>query len=238
MKIKNIFLAVLFSLAAVTVFLYIFSAHIFIYTASKYNDFDVSYKNLKNHFYRELVFTDLKVIKNENAIGISSKRAYIEPVFGAGFIWPAAIKINLRDVSFVTGDSGQKAQYGDLDQLISAPFKSHWIYKEISGEVIPIKGGIRVKDLVARSDDIRLSFTGDIYYNNIIDVSTTIYFSNRLTAKIPDIMLNTVLKDENDGWKSLSVNLKGDYSSPSIQVTGKQFKLNIRSVTVTPKKDN
>ncbi|MFA6078478.1 MAG: hypothetical protein WC779_01895 [Candidatus Omnitrophota bacterium] len=238
MKIKNILLLILALIAAGIVLLYIFSPNILIHTISSSNGFDAAYRSITNNFYKELVITDLKLVQKNSAIGISAKKAYILPISDELSVWKTAIKFSLRDVSFISAAGSQKEKYDDLAALVAAPFKSHWIYKEISGIIIPIDGGIRVKDLEVKGDDMRVSFTGDIFQNKTLDVSVTIYFSNKLTSKIPDEMLNSMLKDENDGWKSLSVDLKGDYSSPSIQVTGKQFRLNIRSVPVTPKKDN
>jgi hypothetical protein len=35
------------------------------------------------------------------------------------------------------------------------------------------------------------------------------------------------MRDDRPGWKSFTVSLKGDYKSPSIQLSGKFFRLNI-----------
>ncbi len=60
-----------------------------------------------------------------------------------------------------------------------------------------------------------------------IKSEVTIYFADKLTGKIPPELTNLVLKGEDGGWKSLSVQLDGDYSKPSIQVSGRLFRLNI-----------
>jgi hypothetical protein len=44
---------------------------------------------------------------------------------------------------------------------------------------------------------------------------------------MPPELTSMALKGETDGWQSLTVKLEGDLSKPSIQVTGKIFRLNI-----------
>jgi hypothetical protein len=86
---------------------------------------------------------------------------------------------------------------------------------------------VTIKDFLAKSDLMKLSFNGDIRRDNTIKSDIVIYFSDELTRKIPPELTKLVLTQEDPGWKSLSVKLEGNYTMPTIQVSSKLFRLNI-----------
>lgn len=199
--------------------LYLSSNRIAVYFFSKAYNLDIAYKNLKGSYFKKVMFDNLNVIDRKNGIGFFAKSADIRP--------GAIIDFCLRDVHFIKKGDEPAATYDNLTGLVSIPFSSRWTYKELSGKIRPSRRGIDVDGLIATSDEIKLSLTGAIYYDNTIKSDIVIYFSDKLIEKIPDELSKIVLRDEKDGWKSLSVKLEGNYNMPSIQVSGKLFRLNI-----------
>jgi len=106
------------------------------------------------------------------------------------------------------------------------------MYKEVSGLVEIFSNGITIKRFSANGREMRLIVTGDIYYNKIVDVDVTIYFAKDVLKEIPTELHSVIMQDEPDEWKSFSVKIKGNLSSPSVQITGKIFRLNFGTVTV------
>lgn len=226
MRFKNK-LTALFIFFIVLVVLISFFDRIMIYAVSKAYDFHISYSGLENRGYREFIFTDLKVFDEKHGIGTVSEYAQLKPKFKHIFAKDMTVDFHLSRVRFVRNESEIAETYDTLSSLVYTPFASRWFYKEISGKIDMFEKGVRVKDFLATSDDIRTSLTGTIYYDNNLELKVVIYFSNKLLTKIPDPLSKVVLKDEEVGWKSLSVNLKGNYKAPSIEVSGRLFRLNI-----------
>ena len=80
---------------------------------------------------------------------------------------------------------------------------------------------------MAIGDEIKLSIKGTVSDENIINTDITIYFSDKVTGRVPEELSRVLMRDEDGGWKSLAVNLKGNYNTPSIEVAGKLFRLKI-----------
>ena len=79
---------------------------------------------------------------------------------------------------------------------------------------------------------MKVFLKGILFYSqDRADIGVTIQFSPDLLKKIPRELSETVLKGSADGWKSLSVDLKGSFKSPSIEVTGRLFKLSIKEIS-------
>lgn len=229
---RNLILFFIF-LSIAAFLLYIFSDRVIIYGASKMYNLDISYKSFKMASFKEFEFRDMSFIAKRFGLGLFSKYATINLVREK--VGGPSIEFCLRDVRFIRDEREKAAGYDTLSGLVSAPFNSSWSYKEISGRLRPSKKSLSVEKLTATSDEIRLLFTGDLYYDKTLKSDITIYFSDKLIEKIPPELSNVVLRDEQDRWKSLSVSLNGDYKSPSIQVMGKLFRLNIGTAADTKK---
>jgi len=222
MRFQHILLGII-ALILITAVIYISFDRIAVYLIAKTNNLDISYQNL-NRSGRNFVFKDFKVTNKALGLGISAGSAAIRPKLkGYDFA--------LIDVRFLKKHSEEASSYENLAGLVAAPFKGDWIYKEIEGEVVSSRDAIEVKKLNAVSDEIKLRISGTFRHDNTIDADIAIYFAADLTKKIPEELSKVILADEGSGWRSLSVRLAGNYTKPSIQVSSKLFRLNIKSVS-------
>jgi len=223
---KTMLAAVLFlSLSAACVA--VFYAQIATFIFARSNKIDISYKQVVAGSPTEFIFKDLKAAWHHQGIELSASGASVKLIFDKPFPPKAAADFVLSDVRFIKKGSGKEVSYNNIDDLIAAPFSGLLKYKTVSGKIGMIKNGIILKDFMASGDEIRFSFDGTLTDGNIIDADITIYFAKGLSGKIPPELTSMALKGEADGWKSLALKLKGDLSKPSIQVTGKLFRLNI-----------
>jgi hypothetical protein len=159
--------------------------------------------------------------------------ATIKPSWGQSIFKSVLLDFKLKDVHFLKSRTEEnKATYDTLSQLTAMPFEGRWMYKEVAGLVEIFSNGITIKSFSANGKEMRLILTGDLYYNNIADVDVTVYFSKEVLKEIPPELHSVIMQDEPNEWKSFSVKIKGDLSSPSVQVTGKVFRLNFGMVTV------
>jgi len=179
------------------------------------------------------VFENFRIMNKKLGLGFFSQRATVKPTWGANWLKSVLLDFQFKDVHFLKSKAGdKKAVYDTLSQLIAMPFEGRWMYKDVSGLVEIFSNGITVKKFSANGREMRLNVSGDIYYNNVVDVEVTIYFAKDVLKEIPPELSSVIMQDEPNEWKSFSVKIKGDLSSPSIQVTGKVFRLNFNTITV------
>lgn len=210
-----------------------FYDRVIIYIFAAKNNLSVSYKNLTRVSLNELAFHDLSVVEKSTGLGFFAKYSKVRSL-GKGMqsLQYSAIDLDLKDVNFIKKETDKSMSYDSLTGLVSIPFDSRWKYKEIRGQIWTLNNEVKVKDLMTTSDEIKLSLGGILNCsNNKLEADIKIYFSEQLTKKIPEELLKVLLVDEKDGWKSLSVHLAGDYKTPSIQVSGKLFRLNINTIS-------
>lgn len=100
----------------------------------------------------------------------------------------------------------------------------------IRGLVYFRKDDIHIDSFSAKSDEITLEVAGDINGTEISDLYIKIRFSAAVTDRIPQELSKAILEEEPDGWRSLSVRLSGNLASPSISISSKLFRLNIKTV--------
>lgn len=202
------------------------AGRIAVYLFSKAYNLDISYKRFPRASCREFLFEDLKIKDKKSGIGLFAKDAVIRP-------GRSGLNFNIYSAGFYREGAGKTNFYSDLAGLVSLPFSGQWIYKEISGSILPAKNGIEFKDILAVGDDIKLRLTAVIHDKDLVDANIKIYFSDIVSAGIPKELSGVILNDEGSGWKSLSVSLEGNYRSPSIQVSSRLFRLNIGAVAET-----
>ena len=143
------------------------------------------------------------------------------------------IDFKFRDVHFIRSKPEEaRSIYDSLNKLVAAPFEGRWTYKDVSGTVEIFSNGLTLKNFIANGNEIRLSISGDMYYNNKVNTDITIYFSKHVLKDIPNELSSVIMREEPQEWKSFSVNMKGDYKSPSLKVSGKLFRLNIGTMVV------
>lgn len=227
MRLRNNFTVLLIFLSAALV-LYLSFGRILIYAIAKINNLDISYKGLKTASLSRFEFKGLKIIDNGRGAGFLSEHARVEPKWKKIFPVNIAIDFDMKDVRFIRKEGQVEETYDTLSGLVGVPFTSRWTYKEISGRIERLEKGVHIQDFSAVSDEIKLLLNGDIYNDNTAKSDIRIYFCEELVRKIPEVLSNVVLQDEEGGWRSLSVNLSGNYKTPAIQVSGKLFRLNIR----------
>ena len=205
-----------------------------LFAISKLYSQEVSYKHMaKDPIDAGMIFEDLRIMNRRLGVGFFSQRAVIKHAWGTGWLKSALLDFKFKDVHFLKNRTNEnKTTYDTLSQLIAMPFEGRWMYKEVSGLVEIFSNGITIKRFSADGKEMRFIVTGDLYYNNIVDVDVTIYFSKEVLKEIPPELHSVIMQDEPNEWKSFSVKIKGDLSSPSVQVTGKMFRLNFGTVTV------
>lgn len=194
--------------------------------ASAYN-LDIQYKDLKNVTLAGMTFDRLTIVDKAKGVGISSENATIALEWNGPDPRNATVGFDLYGVRFVKRAAEKATSYDTLDGLVALPFSSNWIYKEISGKVCRSNEALTIKDFLAKSDLMKLAFSGSMRADNTIKSDIVIYFADDLIGKIPPELIKLVLTQEEPGWKSLSVKLEGNYTMPTIQVSSKLFKLNI-----------
>lgn len=229
LKAAIILVVIFLSMAAL---LYMGFDRILIYFVSKAYDVTISYSDFEMRSLHKFIFNDLSIVNKKTGFGLFARYADIEPEWHRGaFFKNLMIDFKLQDVNFLREVPAEHISgYDTLYKLISVPFDSNWTYGRIVGKIGPSDDGMNITDLTATSDDIRLSFTGTIFSNQTLDSSVMICFSDKVTSNIPLELSTVVLQNEANGWKSLSVKLAGDYRAPSIQLSNKLFRLNIKMV--------
>lgn len=187
----------------------------------------ITYRHVSGNSLGELRFTDLGVTDRKSGIGFLAKKAVVKPSWKeilGGKIW---LDYAMSDVGFIKRNAETQSGYETFEDLLALPFKSEWVYYNVTGRLRASNGDIYLKDLTAANDMIKFSITGDFRGDANVDSDITLYFSEKLFAKIPKKFTKGVLKDEGGGWQSISMKLTGNYNAPSIQVTGQQFRLRI-----------
>ncbi|MFA5145844.1 MAG: hypothetical protein WC515_00470 [Candidatus Omnitrophota bacterium] len=224
-RTRYIAAAAVLALAAV---LYIFAADIMVRAFAAANGLDIAYKDAGNVWFTRFVFADLRVAERKSGVGFSAEAADIRIRLRKGSI---SADFNFRGVRLIREKGARESSYDSIDGLVASPFASSWKYETISGTAERREDGLILKDVRAVSDDIRLSVNGALHKDATVDADIMIYFSPNITRKVPEELTKVVLTDEPEGWKSISVKLNGNYLAPSIQLSSKLFRLNIRSVS-------
>ena len=228
---KNNFVLFCVILLLTIAVLYVSFDRLFIYFFAKTHNLEISYKRLFTVYTGRLIYGNVTVLDRKTGLGFFLEEVTLKPKWDKAL----AIDFKARQVRFIKKENQRPREtYDTLTGLISVPFDSRWVYKEISGAVSPFQGGVAVKNFIASSDSLKLSITGEFYNNYTIRTDVIICFSNAITSRVPEGLTKTVLNDEKDGWKSLSVHMEGNYKEPSIQVSSKRFRLNIKTI-VQPK---
>lgn len=225
----KIFLVLLVSVVLLIAALFFYSDRIItgMVLEKRYN-LDITYKRSSKDISGEFSFDDLSVVSRSTALGFTAKKAILKPSLAGKNI---TLDFSLHNVTFIKKATGEALKYDTLTALVSSPFNSKWNYTEIRGRLEPGKESVKIDNLEAMSDQIRLSLKGTYFYSGIIDSDIVIYFASQLTKDIPPEFASVVLTGEKDGWKSLSVRLTGDPNKPSIQVSSKLFRLTIKSAS-------
>jgi len=222
-------------LLASSILLFFFFDRIAIYIFAKGNGLNISYKEIERRSTGAFVFKGLSVSEEKSGRGLAADTADIKlgKVTKKLLGGPVRVRFDMHGVRFITQAKAGTgtAAYDSLTGLVAVPFDGKWSYDSISGTVERYPDKLLIKDLLANGKEIRLKISGDIYYNiNSVKLDITAYFSEPVLAKLPRELSGPLLNDESDGWKSFSVHLSGDLTTPSVSVTGKLFRLNIREI--------
>lgn len=231
MKFK--FLIVIASILAILLTVYLSIDKIVIFALSKMYGLSISYTSLNKDITTGYSFENLKILNRQLGFGFFSAKANLKLNRKASLIKSLDIDFKFRDVHFIrSSPENAKGVYDSLNKLVAVPFEGRWMYKDVTGTVEIFSNGITVRNLAANGNDIRLALSGDMFYNNKLDMDVTIYFSSEVLKDIPPELHSVIMNDEPREWKSFSVKMKGDVSAPSLQVQGKLFRLNIGTMVV------
>lgn len=230
MRFQNILLGITSALA-IFILIYVISPRALIYIFAKNNGLNVSYKTLDRRGFREFRFGELKII-NAAGLGVYSESAVVLPEIRAEAAGRTNVLFTLNNVRFLHDAKKDNVSHDDLIQTLAMPFSGDRIYEEISARIELSNDRVYIKDLAASAGDIRLEIAGTIYRDGKVDGNVRIFFSNNVVAALPEELTNTILAQEKDGWRSLEVNVSGDYIRPSVQISGNMFRLKIKEVPV------
>lgn len=229
MKFKVLIICMVILIVAYTA--YFSFDKIFIFTLSKFYGVNVSYTSLAKDKINGYSFENLKILNKHIGIGFFSARANIKLNKTTSILKSLDIDFKFKDVHFIrVNPEESKTIYDSLNKVVAIPFEGRWAYKDMSGTVEIFSNGLTLKNFSADGKDIRLSLAGDIFYNNKVNMDITIYFSKGVLKDIPPELSSVIMKDEPQEWKSFSVKMQGDYRSPSLQISGKLFRLNINTI--------
>ena len=229
-KNKLIIIAAVAAVILAAVFLLFFDK-IAIGVLSSSFDTDIKFKRMWNIHFTEYLFDDLELIYKKKQVGIMARSASVTPGFTKNFPRSIAFSFLLKDINFIGEDGKKQEKYNTLDNLLTLPFMSQWLYPDVKGRIECFTDRITVEDFNASSSNIRVSFKGDIFYDKKIKGEVILRFSKDVLKQIPDELMGVLLSDEGDGWRGISVKLDGDYAAPSVQFTGKMFRLSIKNLT-------
>lgn len=200
---------------------------------SKFYGINISYKDVKKDSANGYLFENLKILNTRLGVGFYSSKASLKLNKTTSLLKSLDIDFKFRDVHFIRNTPEEAVgSYDSLNKIVSIPFEGRWAYKDVSGTVEIFSNGLTLKNLAANGNEIRLLLSGDIFYNNTINTDITIYFSKDILKVIPAELSSVIMNDEPKEWKSFSVKTKGSLSAPSLQVTGRLFRLNIGTVSV------
>jgi len=230
---KKAFVIIATIIIASTVISYLFLDKITLFALSKFYRLDISYRSLNKDSNGTYVFEEIRLLNKKMGAGFFSQRAVIKPLWTKHSLKSIDFEFKFKDLHFIKFKKEvPDTKYDSLDQLVSIPFEGRWNYKEISGTVELFSNGLTLKNFSAEGREIRLMMSGDVFYNNVVDTDITIFFAKDVLKDIPPELTSVIMKDEPADWKSFSVKAKGNMSSPSLQVSGNLFRLNIGTLTV------
>lgn len=233
MKPRIVFIGIIAVMIITGLIVYSAFDKIALFALSKLYDFDISYKNMAREKQVGFVFENLRIVNKKLGLGFYSQRAMLKPVWETNFLKTINFDFKFKDVHFIKGrEEKLKTKYNTLSELVSIPFEGRWTYKDISGHAEIFSNGLTLKKFSANGKEIRLMLSGDIFYNSAVDAEISMYFSKEVLKDVPPELHSVIMREEPDEWKSFSVKLKGDLNSPSIQASGKLFRLNIGTVVM------
>ena len=230
---KKMITAICLIIILTTVLIFSYLDRMALFALSRFYGTDISYKAMTRDPAEEYVFEGIKVMNKRIGFGIYSSRASFKPVKRLDFWKSMDFDLKFKDVHFVKlrGES-PKTSYGSPEDIVSMPFEGRWKYRDITGSVEIFSNGITLKKFTANGNQIRLFISGDIFYDSVIDTNITILFSREVLKDIPQELHSVIMNEEPKDWKSFSVNLKGNISSPALQISGRLFRLNVGTVVV------
>jgi hypothetical protein len=198
------------------------------YALSKAFDLELKYDGLRRSGMMRFDVSGLTCVSRTGGFGISSERATIIPDFRS-----MAVGFDFYGVRFIRKEPGAHASLDSLSKIVEEPFTGNLSYARISGSAHPIPDGLEITRFDAEGREIRISLKGSVLRGGTIQSDIKISLSPELTEKIPEELSAVLLTDETGGWKTLSVSISGDYKSPSIQVTGKLFRMSVKEVSAS-----
>lgn len=202
-----------------------------LFTIAKAYDLTITFQRIDHTGLKEFRLSDLMIVDNKRGIGFSAKDASLQPRLTLTRpLVNIRADFTLHDVRLIARETAATETFDSLPGLVATPFAGRWNYREVSGSVATCKGGTRINRFAATSDMIKLNVSGNLYHDNSIAMDITVSFAPEIVAKIPDPLSSVVLNDAGQGWRSLDVKLSGNYATPSINVSSKLFRLNVRSV--------
>lgn len=199
---------------------------IIVYYFAKTNGLDVGYSGIRWQGLDGLVLGDLRVTEKKSGLGLYSSSAVVrlaENRTAGGMV----IDFDMKDTNFISAAPSEGA-FGDVTGLVAGAFSDKVKYVELSGRLSRFGDTLKIERLTATGDLMKLDTAGTINGSGGLSLDCTIFFSDQIKSRIPKELSDVILKEEQGKWPSLTVHIEGDYRAPSINVSGRRFRLNIR----------
>jgi len=232
-KKRTLFAVISAAVLGAALILYLLSGRIYLYVFSRTHNLDISCSKITNISFGHFEVTDLMMRDRASGFSISSKASSMLFRIRDIRLKDVTIDFRFKDVRFGKKGGKENLIYSSLTGLVAIPFDSRWQYNEMSGKIKTMKGGSEIKDFSAAGKDIKLSIKGTVLENDTINLDIIIYFGKELYDMIAPEVAGILLSKEENDWSSLSVHLEGDYKTPSIQLSSKLFRLNIKAISGT-----
>jgi len=224
MRRANVFIGLL---AAVIILAVLFFDRILLFSVSKYAGIDLSYSGSRLAGRGAMELRDFRVRDRKRGAELYAKNAVVGLARRPSLERGLAVRFRLDDASFKKSQPLPEARRDAISRIAMMPFEGSWVYSAISGDAVFTGRTLRLKDFLAVGKDIRFEAECVFYANDTVDADMKISFSRPAVEKFPEELTSVILQDDG-GWKTLELHLKGDYATPSIQLSGKLFRLNIR----------
>lgn len=200
-----------------------------VYLIASSNGLDIKYSWISK-YSATIRLNHLEVRQDKTGLGLNAEQADLTTGWRSVLSGDFRAKLTLNNVDFTNASLKNKGSLDSITNMINTPFTNQWTYSIIKADLSRTASGISVKDFHAEGDDIKLDLNVSLDANNMMEGDIRVFFSPNVLKRVPEELAKTALRDEDDGWKSLSVKLSGDAMSPSIVLTGSLFRLTIKTV--------
>lgn len=204
----------------------IFFERALIYLLARNNGLDIGYSSIKRTGPGEYLARDLLLAESGSGIGLRAEGGRVKVLsLSAPDIF--TVRFELNDVNFIKAAPPENL-YNDPQGLVASAFGDDIVYRELSGTVKRSRGVISADEITASGDLVKVRLSGSLSDSGDVFSEWRVSFSDSMRRRIPKELSEAVLESGADGWYGFSFTIRGNVKAPSISVSGKRFRLNIK----------